>query len=93
MRKVNEADPGNYPKIVAAIVGRYNFYEYSSTFCIHFRLEVFDIPTSLELLLIVKHLLKETKIPPGSFVNDTMITTLRLININVHCKYYIYSFV
>lgn len=43
----------------------------------HFRLEDSDIPTTLEILLVIKSLLEHTQIPPGNFISDTMVSTLR----------------
>ena len=87
---VNETNPDHSTKIVAAFVGRYVFLNrYSSTFWNHFRLQIFDIPTSLELLLILKDLLEQTEIQTGIFINDTMITTLRLI-ISLYIAYCLY---
>ena len=93
MGKVTDSGPGDYSKVVAAFVGRYNSFGHSSCFDNKFRLEVFDIPTSLEVLLVLKDLLEQTEIPPGIFINDTMITALRLIYIYVHCIFYIKNFV
>ena len=63
-------------------------------FIIHekFRLEDADIPTSLEILVVIRTLLEHTQIPAANFINDTMVTTLRLININIYAKHGEYIF-